>query len=175
MKEIKDYLHLYLGAQYKLTPLLHKKDGRGPNNPIVRYGSFYSIMDKIKNPKYYDFKLILRPLSDMTEEEMIQVIQLTVPDSMEDKPTVGDYDLDLFYNDGGNMVDGDVAIGANYSCICYEGQIAIRECGSVHFFNEDGNPENAYNIPKVYTFLLSKHFDLFGLIEAGIASDKTKI
>jgi hypothetical protein len=29
--------------------------------------------------------------------------------------------------------------------------------------------------PKTFAFLLSKHFDLFGLIEAGLAIDKTKL
>lgn len=173
-KNIKDYLHLYLGCECVLDCI----DVKAKTILIgCHTNGNYQVAHAHYNQDYWQAKYInpiLRPLASMTDEEMIEVIQLTTPDHIEDKPTAEDYDLDIFYNDGGNMVDGDVEIGANYSCICYEGQIAIRKCGSVHFFDESGNIENAYNLPTMYKYLLSKHFDLFGLIEAGLAIDKTK-
>ena len=120
------------------------------------------------------FKPILRLLSSMTEDELIEVIQITAPDSLKEKPTAEDYYLDIFYNDGGNAVDGDVAIGADFTCIYYDGQIVFRQDGSVHFFGEDGATELVNNMPKIYTYLLSKHFDLFGLIESSEAIEAGK-
>jgi hypothetical protein len=111
----------------------------------------------------------------MTEEEMIGLLQSMVPADMEDKPTDADYDLEMFYNDGGLMVDGDVAVGANYTCICYEGQIAVRDTGDIHLFDEAGKIERLVNQPQAFRYLLSKSFDLFNLIPEGLAIDKSKL
>lgn len=160
---IKDYLHLYLGCKCVVAMKQTQK--------CVCISTM--TLELMLSP--FDLTPILRPLSDMTEQELIEVIQLSVPDDLEDHPTADDYDLEIFYNDGGNLVDRDVAIGATYSCICYEGSVAIRKCGTIHFFNDEGEFEKVYNIPRVYAFLLSKQFDMFGLIEAGLAIDKTTL
>lgn len=166
-KQLKDYLHLYLGCDVKCGIItIAKLTADLTDNEHI------SLWSVLANPNY---KLILRPLSGMTEDEFIEAINLTAPDSVEIKPDAEDYDLELFYNDGGNMVDEDVAIGANVSCICYEGQIVFRKDGSIHCFDEDGKRENIYNMPKVYMYLLSKSFDLFGLINANLVMGKEKI
>jgi len=175
MKELKDYLPFYVGCQ-----IWEEGNNKGELLGFVNFGGIWNIHTNCSsNDPYWSnislHKLILRPLSDMTDDEMIELIQHTTPEGTIVMPYPQDYDLAMFYNDGGNMVDTDVAVGCNYSCMCYEGQLAIRKCGSVHFFDEAGNPINACNMPKIYTYLLSKHFDLFGLVEAGLAIDKTTI
>lgn len=181
MKELKDYLHLYLGCEVKFqSPFFNLERKFNSLGELIRIDKSGECLIRSNSNVtalygWQNVKLILRPLSDMTEDEMIEVILHTAPEDMEDKPTAEDHSLEMFYNDGGNMVDADVAIGCNYSCICYEGQIAIRKCGSVHFFDDNGEPTNAINMPKVFLYLLSKHFDLFRLIESGLAIDKSTL
>ncbi len=98
---IKDYLHLYLGCDMldisdNSTYTLH---------PEMLYAS-------IKDGD----KPILRPLSDMTEDES----EFVADAAWQGKPTI-------------------------------------------------------YMNAEITAYLLSKHFDLFGLIEAGLAIDKTKL
>jgi hypothetical protein len=118
-------------------------------------------------------KLILRRLDGMTENQMIGLLQSMVPADMEDKPVYGDYDLEMFYNDDGLMVDGDIAVGANYTCICFDGQIGIKKCGSIILFEQDEDVTRGHlvNTPMAFDYLLKQGFDLFGLIDAGLAFD----
>lgn len=120
-------------------------------------------------------KPILRRLEDMTEGEMVALLTSLFPFDMEDKPVADEFSIEMFYNDDGLMVDGDVSVGANYTCRCYEGQIAIKQCGSICFFDEAGNQEHGINVPKAFHYLLQQHFDLFGLIPAGLAIDAKTI
>ena len=100
-KDIKDYLHLYLGCEAMLT----FKNGNIEKVTITTL--------PVEKPER--FKPILRPLSDMTAEEMLECSSLK---------TMGT----LF------QIMGETT-----------------------------------------KYLLSKHFDLFGLIEAGLALDKTNV
>lgn len=184
-KKSSDYLHLYGCDCPVMTP-----DGVG--SVLVIYPKAVEVSlntiafkQEMKGRKgggemhykyfYPDVKPILRPLSDMTEGEMVDILMLQVPGDMEDKPTRDDYDLEMFYNDNSTMVDGDVIIGAEYSCSCYIGQISFLDDGRAVFTDEDGEFAREGLTPKSFHYLLSKHFDLFGLIEAGLAIDKTKI
>jgi hypothetical protein len=110
MKEIKDYLHLYLGCEMLTV------DGRIVTLNLTNLGFALKgiIGSELSKP-------ILRPLSDMTEEEKIE--------------------LKL------NMVQ---ATTLNHA------------------------PEIMWTFEQM-RILLSKCFDLFGLIEAGLAIDKTAI
>lgn len=119
-----------------------------------------------------EVQIELRKLDSMTKEEMTGLLLSMIPPEMQDAPDADDYDLDMFYNDGGNMVDGDVAAGANYSCRCYEGQIAIRQNGDVDLFDEEGERERFINQTAAFHYLLSRGFDLFGLIDAGLDINK---
>lgn len=116
-KNIKDYLHLYLGCEVLVLDL----DGQTFKDKIEdvfdrKHGKGFSIYEFGDCPfddhdEYYqEIKPILRPLSDMTKEE--------------------------------------------------------REYVRVKF--NHGSAES-------FIWHLSKHFDLFGLIEAGLAIDKTKM
>lgn len=116
-KKLEDYLPFYLGCEVQLTKvdeqltvcmdsqLFGKKVG---DVTLMGLNLLMCYRDKI-----IDFKLLLRPLSDMTDSELTEFNRLRI--SFE--------------------------IGLS---------------------------------PEGFRYLLSKHFDLFGLIEAGLAIDKTK-
>lgn len=173
-KNIKDYLHLYLGCEVNIEKYYKQYHGilKG-----CKHNGFCVQTDGDRAETWHNeevpLQLLLRPLSDMTEEEMIAYLQILFSD-VDDKIDADEFDLEMFYNDGGSMVDGDIEVGANISCRCYEGQIAIRNCGSTFLFDDSGELTRVINIPEGIRLLLSKHFDLFGLIESGLAIDKTK-
>ena len=126
-KELKDYLHLYLGCRIK------SKGGKcGDLVSVSNYGMSIVVYDKdkINDPRglciYSDWLLlVLRPLSDMTKEE---------------KDWLDEHE---------NFVN-------NYKQNA-ESELIIE-----------------WDAEKT-SYLLSKHFDLFGLIEAGLAIDKTTL
>jgi len=121
-KEIKDYLHLYLGCEVMLPDGFINKMVISSDDTHKEISLWLAILTKCK--------LILRPLSDMTQEEAIEVWRLCHPTDIQTKA----YQVIDYYRHNINF---------------YE---------SIEWL-----------------FLLSKHFDLFGLIEAGLAIDKTKI
>lgn len=147
-KGLKDYLHLYLGCEVVYEGIIngkelkdeqdeHKEDVFYEPKVEVKRGEKIGVLKEIftditgKSRKsrigrkglqtHYgngNFKLILRPLSDMTDEEYWEADKLQMP---------------------------------------------IKEFGEYQFSAEQ------------YRYLLSKHFDLFGLIEAGLAIDATTL
>lgn len=156
MKELKDYMHLYFGCRVQYEGILNgeelkkeRKENEGDCFFIpkvkevrgVKIGILKSIETNVSNSTikcrigrkglqtHYgngNFKLILRPLSDITDEE---------------KKRIG-----------------------------FDAYKVLRGSNSLPAFSES----------KVWAaeqtaFLLSKHFDLFGLIEAGLAIDATKV
>jgi len=112
---IKDYLHLYLGCEIEL-------EYKG-KKIIERLDSINLRTGRIDTKTFVDFdfdvKPILRPLSDMTEEERRQWLDFRLNSRIE--------------------------------------------------------PERSFQLSEAMRtkFLLSKYFDLFGLIEAGLAIDAT--
>lgn len=114
-KDIKDYLHLYLGCEI----ITHSVDGKQVAKQILNT----SWLDEIQRG-YNPVKPILRPLSNMTEEE------------------------------------GKEAESAWNEFMGF-GETISRGMNCAH----------ANRIK----YLLSKGFDLFGLIEAGLALDKTTL
>lgn len=104
MKKIEDYLHLYYGAELKF---------KRPDDKIY---SIFKVGQEELGYRFSDMKLILRPLSDMTEEE-----------------------------------------GAEYTKKVTHGlSFMVGE-------------HQAQSYAEATRYLLSNHFDLFGLIEAGLA------
>lgn len=178
--ELKDVIHYYIGCRCFNTwfPEGHKELNKGW--VLSGYCQLYAdggkpfLLESENEVTWTDsIKPILFRLEDMTEQQMIGLLQSMVPANMDDKPKDEDYDLEMFYNDDGLMVDGDVSVGANYTCRCYEGQIGIKKCGSIILFEEgkDVTRNELTNTPMAFHYLLTQHFDLFGLIDAGIAID----
>jgi hypothetical protein len=166
--KLQDYLHYYL----------HGKIWEAGVTTCTLMGigdSYYTIKTKqgtlLTLSNRAEIKLVLRRLEDMTEQEIISLLQSMVPTEMEDKPSDEEYGIELFRNDGGNLVDADALIGAAYTCRCYEGQISIKKCGTICAYDETGTEQELVNGPKAYHYLLTQHFDLFGLIDAGLAID----
>lgn len=135
MKDIKDYLHLYVGClceigseDDKKTRVLTGVDyGLGVHEGVF---GFQKCAVELVKP-------ILRPLSDMTGGERIAAYDLHFHKNMNvDKiaPTTKVNTLTLWMKDG------------------FE-----------HF------------TPDTTRYLLAKSFDIFGLIEAGLAIDKTAV
>lgn len=121
MKKIEDCLHLYLGCEImdECNAKVGKLVGIDPFNTcpvVVQHATIWHL-------DYHEVKLILRPLSDMTEEE------------------AKEHDL---------LTD-----------LCYS---------AANKFWDRARTEAA-----VTSYLLKQGFDLFGLIEEGIAIDKTKL
>ena len=108
---IKDYLHLYLGCYWS----------NGKHSVLLSPHNMY-------DGTYSDFKLVLRPLSDMTDGERRDYLDIKQP---------------------------------------YSGFDVLHANGS-HDYTEWINGFK-------FQFLLYRRFDLFGLIEAGLAIDKTKV
>lgn len=137
-KNIKDYLHLYLGCpclfsinygtQYENLSV-HRLDG------IVRSRVYVSSIENGGGSCEIDkIKLILRPLSDMTEEE-----------------------ANCFYSFGGSRS----IVNPKY---------AINQIFGANLFYEG---YNRIQIAHLTQHLLSNGFDLFGLIDSGLAIKKS--
>lgn len=177
--ELKDCLHYYIGCKFLFDGKqweIFRIESTGKGS--VTGKRFFATGGWRHNTIWADeCKLILRRLEDMTEDDMIGVLQSMVPSDMEDKPTDEDYDLEMFYNDDGLMVDADIAVGANFTCGCFDGQLGIKKCGSIILFDEeeDVTRDMLINTPLAFHYLLRQGFDLFGLIPAGLAIDAKTI
>jgi hypothetical protein len=116
--KLEDYLHLYIGCEGIAETIAKFKTRLVISNHTNDMRDGVDLEDAIQ----HNFKPILRSLSDMTEEEKIELSALL------------------------EWPEPKTVMNNRYS---------------------------RYS-PKIFLYLLSKHFDLFGLIEAGLAIDKTK-
>lgn len=149
MKEIKDYLHLYLGCRVivedKLMGTLEgvstPNAGCSGDNPLIFFddGEVSTGDFEIET-----VKPILRPLSDMKKEETLAAFHMSYQDAK--------YQFDEFQKVDNNDF----------------GWRARNQNGMECFM-----PANSFK-PDVLLYLLKQGFDLFGLIESGLAIDKTK-
>jgi hypothetical protein len=172
-RKISDYLHLYIGCD----KAAYDPDRKIDNEPYPLFPFYWSNHEYvIKGISEGKFKLCLRPLSDMTEEEMRGLIKILFSD-VEDKISDDELqDVEMFYWDNSTMVDGDIQVGANFDCRCFEGQLAIRECGSMFLWDADGKELRwLTNIPEASRYLLGLGFDLYKLIPDGLVIDKTTL
>lgn len=148
-KDIKDYLHLYPGCEIVVT-----KDGSqyfdsveaivfGESANLKHSGDYY-----FDGENDFEIQLYLRPLSDMTEEEAIELAKLS-----EWEPHFRDVKV---YR---NKIDNDIIVS-------WDGMAETRE-----EFNATGE---LFYCSDQFQWLLKKGFDLFELIFYGLAIDKTK-
>jgi len=153
-KDIKDYISLYIGQ-----PIMVEQDGKGTNLGLyfpdvwtaegntepngVNVLSILPDKHKVYAMNFNQVKLILRPLSDMQDDELKTIARISNIDFKE------------------RSLDHALAL----ENIKANGIKAIK-------FDENLKPIEVFEITR---YLLSRGFDLFGLIEAGIAIDKTTI
>lgn len=122
MKEIKDYLHLYLGCQVLIV-------SNGITNKLVVSSKNHNQEISLAVACGLNVKPILRPLSSMTGEE---------------------------FNEFKVLCDNDFS------------KMVVIESVS-----KDGDFTRLCHQATSQAYMLSKHFDLFGLIELGLAIDAT--
>lgn len=105
------------------------------------------------NPDYYfegddnefDLKPILRPLSSMTEKETTEIVLLN------------------------RMVKNTL------TSVLFDCKFTIKYLTPNGFNPQGGEIDLRQNNPQTFAYLLSVHFDLFGLIESGQAIDATTL
>lgn len=130
MKEIKDYLPFYLGCQVGYASHHEPQDA-----------TYTLTAENLKEAMDFNDPPHLRPLSDMTEEEAIELAKIHKYDIPEDNGVREE--LINIYSD-----DGELHLGKPYLPIS---------------MYKDG-----------LLWLLKQGFDLFGLIESGLAISKTQ-
>lgn len=139
-RNIKDFIHLYLGCEMEYKTHHEPQDAT------------YTLDGKsLDQAIEFGERPILRPLSSMTEEEAAVLCTMSVNGLRAgDKVTIVEFDM--FYS----------------RCKFYIHHDDDPET-KVHRFLEFNKWK-----PEQTVFMLSKDFDIFGLIESGLAIDKTK-
>ena len=160
MKELKDYLHLYLGAKVRYNYYDYNEDTWTIWETLTPH-----LLDKITTDcSIKSIKIQLRRLSDMTEEEGKEMINSIYHSIYNHETEIKK--LSRFENDDSV---GFVAYAADDDRL----SVTIEIDRGIEFYVR-GN-EMVVKQFDITKSLLSKHFDLFGLIEAGLAIDKTQI
>lgn len=150
-KEIKNYLHLYLGCEVQTTARAESSQGKPMG---YRKGKLVDIDIQCNNVGidnidtgcvwfgFNEIRPILRPFSDFKEEDIRLIAKISAPDS--------------------EITDSEIDIAII--------QIKLRGIKAIDF--EDLSAAQVFEIT---ILLLQQEFDLFGLIDAGLAIDKTKL
>lgn len=154
MKDIKDYLHLYIGCECMIGDMKWKREehlyGLAPDVDVDFGKPIKSKLDAHVLSVFSDkCTLILRPLSDMTEEEALYCISTF--DRGVDNPVF--------------KIIGKDELGEDWVYV----QVGYEETECCW------GPNLNYMGAEMFRYLLSRGFDLFGLIESGLAIDKTSI
>ncbi len=174
--KVKDVIHLYLGCDLKHS----FPDKSYEEGIIVLTGSKLSqITDpETQEDKYWTsmkwYKPILRPLSDMTEEEAEEIMRHVLTDPQTGEYIPDDLGLEVIPNDGGNMVDPDCRVVIDFGYSCFSGQLSFHDDGRITLREDDGEVREFGSTAMIITYLLKQQFDLFGLIASNQAIDKTK-
>ena len=163
-KNIKDYLHLYLGCEISATGF----------NKFKLLPHMLTEWDE----HYSSFKLMLRPISDMTDGEIDKIASIIlekethcyhkwrskegdyiIAEWRKEKP-LPPYDKEYEYMTMGMLISLDFSIKHKWD---YHNNKGI---GTTN--------EPLHNSHEITRYLLSRSFDLFNLIPDGLALDKTK-
>lgn len=205
-KRIEDYLHLYLGCEglYLAGYGVHgKKQVKAKFVGFTSQGKLILICYDITGKEwgydvvadFYEFIPAIRPLSDMTEEEVIVLFNLGRGLYHDNKiDAVKRYATNEFYLRKGvaeyifGYCDGfnnDVRVLSGYTFYIKQyyikDDLCVTDLGFTstpsHFnpIKEIDGFISCYNQTEIFIHLLKQGFDLFGLIDAGLAIDKTKL
>jgi hypothetical protein len=165
MKELKTYAHLYMGCEVNIlhrvlddTEETFVERGKlvGITESEVERGKLIAIIDmnceSLQECYIEDVKLILRPLSDMSEEEARHIYR-----SYFGKSTAEDW-------------SGDTG-----SAYFRPKQITPNKTHGLRIVEgEDYSSGDFMTVVGLMPYLLSRGFDLFGLIDSGLAVSKTE-
>lgn len=166
MRELKNYINLYIGCECMIGDLNWKPEtnlnglapGVDPN-----YGRpIRSTLDAhVLNVFVHETTLILRPVSDLTEEEAVEIAKIMYgqPDSVKWRMKDKTHYFKVYRKHYSKYFTID------------------KPSGEIDRYERDGDLDNldtTMNHHLVTAYMVSCGFDLFGLIDAGLAIDKTK-
>lgn len=162
---IKDYLHFYIGQDVDVL----RKYPNGDSQVLKLVLDAYTYMNIVDGSfKDSEVKLVLRPLSDMSEEEILEVCKLASPEAF------GDYRFSKWkvqLDPKSDNVWQAWEVTNERSSYCF---MVYAQDGDVYLY--DGDDIDTSLINANYRFwYLSKGFDLFGLQEKGLAIYKTDV
>lgn len=166
-RKITDYLHFYLGCEVLLESEMYGTGGK-PDKIRERLVGIDKDGASGENHILYegDFKLILRPLSDMTEEEGKEIMKMIYQ-------AIFHLDCEL---DAIDIIRGDEnSFGMKAGESRYEERIGLTiepHCG-IELSVEGGKIMTPQF--EATRWLLSKGFDLFGLIDSNLAINKSTL
>lgn len=149
--QLKEVIHFYLGCEVET---INRFGG------TQTYTISYSNIARLLGSGYVSVKPLLRPLSDMTESEVVELFKRV---SLLD---LGECVFD-FHNDETEMWCNAELNGSVIDTI------TIKGC-RVEMMNNDGSFSPINPQATVFLFFLSKCFDLFNLIENNLAIDSAK-
>lgn len=160
--QLKDYLHYYLyGKIYEVGVGTCQLIGIGDSYYTIKtkQGTLLTLSDRA------NIKLVLRRLEDMTEEEAITIARLCF------------FDRDKGYPDS-DFKARKVGIGSEKPST-YEVRIdndwydEVIKIGFItgNIWRCNGSVEHLHNQSQVFHYRIKQGFDLFGLIDAGLAID----
>jgi hypothetical protein len=150
--DIKDYLHLYFGCECELTRDEYTFPHGVPLSP-------YELSQYLKGT--ISVKPMLRPLSDMTEEERKEIFALVFKREFPKSGSI------LFFPEITTYAQARYVLWSGIDRLGIEAHGRVWADCDLHHYK--------HNQHEITRWLLARHFDLFGLIDAGLAIDKTKI
>lgn len=169
-KKLEDYLHLYPGCELRSsTGSVRLMSVIAEIPPCTNWGIAVLNGNQSYTTKLGDYKPVLRPLSDMKEEEVLKICSIVSPTIFGDfrynkwKVTI-EREWDSTQKNYTVVREGD---SHSFEVDCIDGDI---------FLWEDHQYIDAPYMDFNYKFeYLKMGFDLFGLIDAGLAVDKTTL
>lgn len=160
-KKIEDYLHLYLGCEIENNNGVYRGTligFRQPCEAIVAIDYFNKQHRKPENKEHGEhfflakaMRPILRPLSDMTDEEKTEIAKMWT--WFQDRTVLNEEHFEYIHDSNKKMV--------------LEAFTTANE--------DDGARMSPSAYFQAFPYLLKQGFDLFNLIESGLAIDKTKL
>ncbi len=182
-KKIEDYAPFYLGCKVKSFwgSTIEIVTLKGVIGEVLIYGfdrEDFEITHSYRpsgNKSKRKDKLILRPLSDMTEEEVKEVLLMILdsPIHLDKDERVTKEEINACIN---SIEPDDNAFVVYFSLRCADMHLYIsNHSGLIRLYDEDSIEQYFEFHPELVRYLLSKSFDLFGLIDSGIAIDKTTL
>lgn len=179
-KKIEDYLHLYIGCTVFMHPNFIPNAKESVGRP--GYGKLTGdLLADIENKTFpVEPKPVLRPLTSISPEEADHFAWLCMDSEFhlekDSRITKDEIQTELVTNDGGLLLDADVNVYIGVSVRCFMGTVVIKTDGSIAVYEEDKDDYHPVdNIADKVRYLLSRGFDLFGLIDAGLAIDSTTL
>lgn len=173
----EEVLHFYFGQDIRLTTNIEGNPVYEKLTAKVIEDYLDDTLEALEIPDNKKLKLILRLLSDMTEDEALHLAYLVINSK---HLTVGaiekdEIDIELVKDDGGNMLDADIEVYIEINVRRFQGYLVIGKDNSISLYQEEEEFKRIDNIALKINYLLKQGFDLFGLIESGQAIDRTTL